>query len=78
MTSVHLGKPDFTPDEAARLARRYFGLAASARELPSERDQNFLLQMADGERYVLKVANAADIDGLKDAAAYKDYVAGLA
>jgi len=26
----------------------------------------------------LKVANAADVDGLKDAAAYKDYVDGLA
>ena len=39
------------------IAEKCFGIQASARELPSERDQNFLLTVADGQRFVLKIAN---------------------
>jgi Ser/Thr protein kinase RdoA (MazF antagonist) len=45
---------------AARLAHDLYALDASASSLPSERDQNFLLTSAAGDRYVLKVANAAE------------------
>jgi len=45
---------------AARLAHDLYALDASAASLPSERDQNFLLTTAAGDRYVLKVANAAE------------------
>ena len=37
-----------------------FGIRASARKLPSERDQNFLLSDDSGQRFVLKVANASE------------------
>ena len=43
-----------------RLARQVYGLTATARTLPSYLDQNFLLETADGARYVLKIANAAE------------------
>ena len=42
---------------AQAIAEKYFGIQASASELPSERDQNFLLTAAGGEKFVLKIAN---------------------
>src|SRR5574340_542011 len=52
--------PRLDRTEAAALARARFGLVASATPLPSERDQNFLLSTGAGDRYVLKIANAAE------------------
>ena len=43
---------------AQAIAEKCFGIQASAGELPSERDRNFLLTARDGERFVLKIANA--------------------
>ena len=51
--------PAFTPEDAAALARRLYGIDGRATPLPSERDQNFRLD-ADGARYVLKIANPAE------------------
>jgi 4-aminobutyrate aminotransferase-like enzyme/Ser/Thr protein kinase RdoA (MazF antagonist) len=48
-----------TTDDAAALARRLYGLAAAARELPSERDQNFALATERGA-FVLKIAGEAE------------------
>jgi Ser/Thr protein kinase RdoA (MazF antagonist) len=48
--------PQFTAAEAEQLALREYALAATASALPSERDQNFLLATAAGERFVLKFA----------------------
>ncbi len=45
---------------AQAIAEKYFGIQASAHELPSERDQNFLLTDRDGEKFVLKIANAGE------------------
>lgn len=45
---------------AQAIAEKYFGIQASAHELPSERDQNFLLTSRDGEKFVLKIANAGE------------------
>jgi Ser/Thr protein kinase RdoA (MazF antagonist) len=42
---------------AQAIAEKCFGIQATARELPSERDQNFLLFAGDGDRFVLKIAN---------------------
>ena len=42
---------------AQAIAENHFGIQASARELPSERDQNFLLTNGDGAQFVLKIAN---------------------
>lgn len=52
--------PRLTVAAAEAIARERFGISGRARELPSERDQNFRLDAADGRRYVLKIANAAE------------------
>ena len=60
MTSILQHAPRFSVQEAVCLAHDYFGLDVSARQLPSERDQNFHLTSDSGEQYVLKVANATE------------------
>ena len=45
---------------AQAIAEKYFGIQASASELPSERDRNFLLVARDGEKFVLKIANVQE------------------
>jgi Ser/Thr protein kinase RdoA (MazF antagonist) len=45
---------------AQAIAEKCFGIQASAEELPSERDLNFLLTSRDGEKFVLKIANARE------------------
>ena len=45
---------------AQAIAEKYFGIQASAHELPSERDRNFLLTDGGGEKFVLKIANARE------------------
>ncbi|HVH55664.1 MAG TPA: aminotransferase class III-fold pyridoxal phosphate-dependent enzyme [Vicinamibacterales bacterium] len=52
--------PRFHAADAVRLARDLYGIAGAASALPSERDQNFLLETATGERFVLKIANATE------------------
>ena len=51
--------PTLTLAEAARLAKEFYDLEGSIQELPSERDQNFLV-CVDEARYVLKVANPTE------------------
>ena len=52
--------PAFDATAAARIAHDIYGIDASAEPLPSERDQNFLLTDAAGDRRVLKIANAGE------------------
>ena len=59
--------PALTAAEAADLGRRLFGVEADAAPLPSERDQNFLLLTAAGDRFVLKIANSTDDRALLEA-----------
>ncbi len=54
------GVPAFSLSTASDLARQLYGVDAIATGLPSERDQNVLLQSAGGARFILKVANAAE------------------
>ena len=72
--SAHPGAPSlaeapaFEPRDAARIAREVFGLAdVQADALPSERDQNFLVSPARGDRVVLKIANAGENPAMLDA-----------
>ncbi|MGD9288754.1 MAG: aminotransferase class III-fold pyridoxal phosphate-dependent enzyme [Desulfobacterales bacterium] len=60
MTSLVQHAPRFTEQQAIGIALDKFGLDVSARQLPSERDQNFHLICHTGEQYVLKVANATE------------------
>jgi len=59
--------PRFDLVEAERLARTLYAIDAAASTLPSERDQNFVLTTAAGDRYVLKIANAAEDRSMLDA-----------
>ncbi len=52
--------PRFEVEAAAEIAAEFFGIRASGRPLPSERDQNFLLTDGAGEKFVLKIANALE------------------
>jgi len=49
--------PQFSPEDAIRLAGEIYGLEATAVELPSERDQNFRLRDSAGAQFVLKISN---------------------
>jgi 4-aminobutyrate aminotransferase-like enzyme len=77
--------PRFDAAAAARLARELYGLEADASPLPSERDQNFLLTVTGpsarasrGDRFVLKIANAAEEPALLEAQnALMEHVAHL-
>ena len=59
--------PALTDVEAADLGLRLFGIETTAAPLPSERDQNFMLTTAAGDRFVLKIANSTDSRGLLEA-----------
>src|SRR5262249_15579573 len=59
--------PNFSFEDATGLARDLYGLDVTVSALPSERDQNFLLQDRSGEKYVLKIANALEDRALLEA-----------
>ncbi len=61
-------RPRFSLPEALRAARDHFGIAATwGEELPSDRDQNFLLlEEATGRRFVLKIAHAGEDPAVLD------------
>ena len=58
--------PSFTPEAAAELAARWFGLVGDATPLGSERDQGFLIRAADGPVGVLKISNASEAPAVVD------------
>jgi 4-aminobutyrate aminotransferase-like enzyme/Ser/Thr protein kinase RdoA (MazF antagonist) len=60
MANIVTDAPRFDAAGAARIARQLYGIDAVALPLPSERDQNFLLTDAAGERRVLKIASAGE------------------
>ena len=66
MSRSSMNAPDLTfvesvdPIFAQAIAEKYFGIQASASELPSERDRNFLLAARGGEKFVLKIANVRE------------------
>jgi len=60
MTIAVQKAPRIRPDDAVRIAMAHYGLAALVSTLPSERDQNFLLQTSSGQKFVLKIANAEE------------------
>ena len=60
MPNLKHDKPSFGVEAAGRAARDLYGLQATAEPLPGERDQNFLLTTAHGERLVIKISSAAE------------------
>lgn len=59
MNNVAGNRPQFTPEEASRIAAEHWALAGTATELPSDRDQNFRIQ-CEAESFVLKIASVAE------------------
>jgi Ser/Thr protein kinase RdoA (MazF antagonist) len=55
-----LHAPSFDAETAAKIAAEHFGIRGDAGQLPSERDQNFLITNSGGEKFVLKIANALE------------------
>ena len=53
-------RPCFSLQDAAQLAQTYYGITATAQELPSERDQNFYLKATSGQELVLKISGTAE------------------
>ena len=49
--------PSLPPNKEEQLLLEHFGITGTATVLCSERDQNFRMLTADGQRYVLKVAH---------------------
>jgi Ser/Thr protein kinase RdoA (MazF antagonist) len=62
--------PALTAAEASDVARELYGIDAAATPLPSERDQNFRVDVKGRDKlgpYVLKIANASDDRALLEA-----------
>lgn len=59
--------PSFDAESAAAIVAEHFGVQGSARQLPSERDQNFLITNRVGQKFVLKIANALEDREMLDA-----------
>ena len=57
LLALRTSPPVFTVAQAERIARDTYGLAASIRPLPGERDCNFHLHTADQHEYVLKIVD---------------------
>ena len=58
--------PRFSPDEAAELAGRLFGVTGTATPLGSERDQAFLIDAGDDGGCVLKISNSGEDPAVLD------------
>jgi 4-aminobutyrate aminotransferase-like enzyme/Ser/Thr protein kinase RdoA (MazF antagonist) len=58
--------PQFSEDEARRIAHDLFDLTGDFRPLKSERDQNFRIRSGNGKGYVLKLSNADEDPGVID------------
>lgn len=58
--SAFTNPPAFQTDEVGRILKQLYGMTAETSPLPSERDQNVLLIRRNGERFVLKIANAGE------------------
>lgn len=52
--------PNFSTSGAIDLASKLYGIDITAILLPSERDQNFLLENNVGEKFVLKISNSLE------------------
>src|SRR6185295_10749241 len=52
--------PDLAPDAVKDLVRLLYGIEGGVQGLAGERDQNCLVQTAEGDRYVFKISNPSE------------------
>ena len=62
-----LVRPAVTEEDAAAIALAHYGTHATARELGSNQDRNFVLEESDGTRSVLRIDNPVFGDEARDA-----------
>ena len=60
MTIINDPRPNFANAEAREFLQAHFGIEGELTILPSERDQNFLVETAEGRRLTFKIMNAAE------------------
>lgn len=60
LTAIASPPPQISADEIARRVTEQYGLKGELKPLVSERDQNFQMTSVDQQRYVVKIANAAE------------------
>lgn len=60
MTALSTTAPNLAPAAVQALVRHLYGIEGSVRPLAGERDQNCLVQAADGGRYVFKISNPSE------------------
>jgi hydroxylysine kinase len=66
MTELSTTVPALAPAAVEALVRRVYGIEGSTRPLAGERDQNCLVEAADGSRYVLKISNPSESPAVVD------------
>jgi len=53
-------RPQLSQNDAVRIAKTIYGIDSAARDLPSERDRNFLLITKTNEKYVMKISATSE------------------
>ena len=61
LNSLTTTPPAFSLADAERTASEHFGIDARAKQLVSDKDQNFCLETNDGSRFTLKIANHSEL-----------------
>lgn len=59
--------PRFSVEFAKKFVKENYDIDGNATSLPSERDQNFLIETANGDNFVLKIANSLEDSGMLEA-----------
>jgi Ser/Thr protein kinase RdoA (MazF antagonist) len=55
-----LKRPNFSEEKVQEIVKKLYGVDGIARELPSERDQNFHLRSSNGDDFTFKIASALE------------------
>ena len=53
-------RPLFSEKEVVPMLEENYGLTCTVKELPGERDRNYLVRDSEGDSYVLKISNAGE------------------
>ena len=53
-------RPEFSKNEIIHLLKEQYDLCCTVKELPGERDRNYLAQDKIGDLYVFKISNASE------------------
>src|SRR5262245_37453350 len=59
--------PRFSVELAQKFVKENYHIEGHATPLPSERDQNFLIESENGEKFVLKIANSLESPAMLEA-----------